>query len=156
MEAMMKSSPHLSGLISLSETTSALIDDETITSILATDSALPALLAHRSRSKRLLVITHSSRSASELATQLNSFTIEVSEFPAWETLPHERLSPNTDTVAKRIAALYQLKERRIVVAPVRAFVQPLISTLASIPLINLEIGQSFQFENLIRELSLRG
>ena len=156
MEAMMKSSPHLSGLISLSETTSALIDDETITSILATDSALPALLAHRSRSKRLLVITHSSRSASELATQLNSFTIEVSEFPAWETLPHERLSPNSDTVAKRIKTLYEIDKCRVIVAPIRACVQPLMATLTATPLINLKIGQHFNFESLIRALSARG
>ena len=149
-------SPQLSGLISLSETTTALIDDPRHESLLATDSALAALVAHRSKTQQVLIVTHSSRRSTELVEELRAFSADVIEFPAWETLPHERLSPNTDTVAKRIAALYQLKERRIVVAPVRAFVQPLISTLTSIPLINLEIGQSFQFENLIRELSLRG
>ena len=33
---------------------------------------------------------------------------EILEFPAWETLPHERLSPSAEIVGKRIAALRRL------------------------------------------------
>ena len=54
----------------------------------------------------------------------------VADFPAWETLPHERLSPRSDTVGRRLAVLRRLahpdagdRRRRpltVVVAPVRA------------------------------------
>ena len=32
----------------------------------------------------------------------------VVEFPSWETLPHERLSPRSDTVGRRLAVLRRL------------------------------------------------
>jgi len=55
----------------------------------------------------------------------------VLDFPAWETLPHERLSPHAETVARRMSALRALRAastgsttgRLVVVAPIRALVQ---------------------------------
>ena len=64
----------------------------------------------RSEDRPIVLVAHSSRRASELTSELSLFTDGVIEFPAWETLPHERLSPNSDTVAKRIDALYRIKE----------------------------------------------
>jgi transcription-repair coupling factor (superfamily II helicase) len=55
-----------------------------------------------------LVITSSSRGAEDLAHELRELHSHVLEFPAWETLPHERLSPRSDTVARRIATLNSL------------------------------------------------
>ncbi len=37
---------------------------------------------------------------------------EVLEFPAWETLPHERLSPSAETVGKRLRTLRRLRAWR--------------------------------------------
>jgi transcription-repair coupling factor (superfamily II helicase) len=59
-------------------------------------------------------------------------TTRVLDFPAWETLPHERLSPHAETVARRRSALVELdlaaKGTRtgglVVVASIRAMVQP--------------------------------
>ena len=71
--------------------------------------------------RSLLVITASTKAAEELASEIRELHSDTLEFPAWETLPHERLSPSSDTVAKRISALHALKnsERNwIVVAPV--------------------------------------
>ncbi|MFK7839525.1 MAG: CarD family transcriptional regulator, partial [Bdellovibrionales bacterium] len=34
--------------------------------------------------------------------------VEIIEFPAWDCLPYDRVSPNTDIVAKRVAALTNL------------------------------------------------
>jgi transcription-repair coupling factor (superfamily II helicase) len=56
----------------------------------------------------------------------------VLDFPAWETLPHERLSPHAETVARRRSALGALAQAAksprvaplVVVASVRALVQP--------------------------------
>ena len=33
---------------------------------------------------------------------------EILEFPAWETLPHERLSPSAETVGRRLHALRRI------------------------------------------------
>jgi len=30
--------------------------------------------------------------------------VEVLDFPSWETLPHERLSPSAETVGRRLQA----------------------------------------------------
>jgi transcription-repair coupling factor (superfamily II helicase) len=153
-EAM--TSPKLRGLISLSETTRSLLDDSEATSLNAIDSALPALLAYRSHQNPLVVVTHSSRRASEIASELRAFSDEVIEFPAWETLPHERLSPNGDTVARRIETLYRINDFSIMVVPVRAFVQPLMTSVLETPLLTLSRGDNYEFERLLRALTDRG
>ena len=50
-------------------------------------------------SRFLLAVTATAREAEELAGALGSFlpADSVAYFPAWETLPHERLSPRSDT-----------------------------------------------------------
>ena len=55
----------------------------------------------------LLVITATGREAEETAAALACYlpADDVAVFPAWETLPHERLSPRADTVATRLAVL---------------------------------------------------
>ena len=47
------------------------------------------------QSSPILVVTTSTRTANELAQELASLegVDQVVNFPAWETLPHERLSP---------------------------------------------------------------
>jgi len=73
----------------------------------------------------LLIITTSSRKSEELSQEIASWVgkEKVINFPAWETLPHEKLSPKADTVAARFKALNKLKsnEVKIVVCSIRAF-----------------------------------
>ena len=77
----------------------------------------------------------------------------VIEFPAWETLPHERLSPSAETVGKRISALRKLQRWQqdaaddpasasdiVVVASVRAALQPLADNLTSLEPVRLVAG----------------
>src|SRR6185312_12963936 len=58
----------------------------------------------------VLVITAGERDADAVADQLRCFLPDrrVETFPAWETLPHERLSPRADTVGRRLAVLRDL------------------------------------------------
>ncbi|MEB4613936.1 hypothetical protein, partial [Leucobacter sp. M11] len=51
----------------------------------------------------LLLIAATSREAESLRGELVSLVpgITAVEFPAWETLPHERLSPSAETVGRR-------------------------------------------------------
>jgi transcription-repair coupling factor (superfamily II helicase) len=117
----------------------------------------PFLLAARASSHPLLVVTSSSRSSEDLVNELRELYENVLEFPAWETLPHERLSPRSDTVAKRIQTLYALQGRHsvnpIVVTPVRGAIHRIISSLGSMPLMKLEIGIEQSLDLLVRHLS---
>jgi transcription-repair coupling factor (superfamily II helicase) len=125
--------------------------------IVAPQSTYPFLLAARASSHPLLVITSSSRSSEDLVNELRELYDNVLEFPAWETLPHERLSPRSDTVAKRIQTLYTLKNKQIinpiVVTPVRGAIHRIISNLGSTPLMKLHIGQEQSLDELVRHLS---
>ena len=125
--------------------------------IVAPQSLYPFLLAARASSHPLLVITSSSRSSEDLVNELRELYDDVLEFPAWETLPHERLSPRSDTVARRIQTLYALQNEHlinpIVVTPVRGAIHRIISNLGSTPLMKLEIGSEQSLDLLVRHLS---
>jgi transcription-repair coupling factor (superfamily II helicase) len=121
--------------------------------IIAPAATYPFLLAKVAERSSLLIITSSSRSAEDLANELRELHNRVLEFPAWETLPHERLSPRSDTVARRLATLADLaapnSEKTIVVAPIRAAIHRFIADLASQPLQSLEIGSEVDLTTLL-------
>jgi transcription-repair coupling factor (superfamily II helicase) len=125
--------------------------------IIAPASTYPFLIAHRAKDKPLLIVTSSSRGAEDLASDLRELHGQVLEFPAWETLPHERLSPRSDTVARRLATLAALAtpsdENTIVVAPIRAVIHRFIADLAGQPLQTLEIGSEVDLTTLITHLT---
>ncbi len=110
---------------------------------------LAGLLDARSGPQALLAIVATGRDSESLRAALASIapTAEVIEFPAWETLPHERLSPSAETVGKRIRALRDLatwqenpQHEIVVVASVRAALQPLADDLTSTASIELTAG----------------
>ena len=85
----------------------------------------------------LLLIAATSREADALRSTLAALMpeAETCEFPAWETLPHERLSPSAETVGKRAKTLRRIREHTgttplIVVASVRAALQPVSPQVA--------------------------
>ena len=125
--------------------------------IIAPAATYPFLLAKIAETSPLLIVTSSSRSAEDLASELRELHKKVLEFPAWETLPHERLSPRSDTIARRLATLADLaapnNENVIVVAPIRAVIHRFIADLASQPLQSLEIGSEVDLTTLISNLT---
>ena len=125
--------------------------------IVAPSPTYPFLLAARAADHPLLVVTSSSRSSEDLVNELRELHNNVVEFPAWETLPHERLSPRSDTVAKRIQTLYELEKKQsvfpIVVTPVRGAIHRIIATLGKDALLELEIGKEQSLDELVRHLS---
>jgi transcription-repair coupling factor (superfamily II helicase) len=136
-----------------SEVRSALAENS---KIVAPSSSYPFLLAIKASTTPLLVVTSSSRGAEDLVDELKALHNDVFEFPAWETLPHERLSPRSDTVARRISTLNSLTENLtnpIVVAPIRAVIHRFIATLAKSPLWTLEVGQEIALTDLINHLT---
>ena len=125
--------------------------------VVGPSSTFPFILAARANKHPLLVVTSSSRSSEDLVNELREIYDNVIEFPAWETLPHERLSPRSDTVALRIQSLYALKEKQqvhpIIVTPVRGVIHRIISSLGSTPPLKLKVGQEQSLEELVRHLS---
>ena len=63
----------------------------------------------------VLAVTATAREAEDLTAALRAFMPPslVATFPGWETLPHERLSPRSDTVGQRIAVLRRLAHPEI-------------------------------------------
>ena len=94
--------------------------------------------APRPRCRPLVVVTATGRDADELAARCGATcrADDVAVLPAWETLPHERLSPRSDTVARRLAVFRRLAHPdaagghagpiRVLVMPVRALLQPVV------------------------------
>lgn len=125
--------------------------------IVAPSALYPFLLAARAENTPILVITSSSRSAEDLVNELRELHSNVYEFPAWETLPHERLSPRSDTVARRLSTLYSLEKKQtvnpIVVTPVRGAIHRIIGDLGKAPMMKLEIGNEQSLDLLVRHLS---
>ncbi|MPZ28412.1 MAG: transcription-repair coupling factor, partial [Micromonosporaceae bacterium] len=108
----------------------------------------------------VLAVTATSREAEDLAAALADLLPldRVVCYPAWETLPHERLSPRSDTVGRRLAVLRRLAHPgdhplRVVVAPVRSVLQPQIRGLGDLEPVRLRPGDSVDLEDLARRLA---
>ena len=108
----------------------------------------------------ILIVTTSTRAANELTEELISYEGSncVVNFPAWETLPHERLSPKSDTVTARFKALNNVKnsETKFVVCSIRALLQPIIANDLKNSQIKIKQSQSIKMLDLIEQLSKFG
>ncbi|MFM9141816.1 MAG: CarD family transcriptional regulator, partial [Actinomycetota bacterium] len=140
----------ISGLIAPSTKTLDHIEDSDV--LIAPAPLFSQLIAQRAQEKKLVVVTHSSKRSAELVRELSGYFDGVREFPSWETLPHEKLSPNGDTIARRIEVLHSIKDIPILVVPIRAFVQPIVSNVLEKPSLELRKNERLEFEELVRSL----
>lgn len=107
-----------------------------------------------------LVIAPTDRQAEDLAHALRSYlpAEDIAMMPAWETLPHERLSPRSDTIGRRLQVLRAItgpaaSRPRIVVAPVRAVIQPIVSGVEKLEPVHLVRGEEYPFKDVVRGLN---
>jgi len=110
----------------------------------------------------LLVVTGTTRQAEELAQTLGGLLDpdRVAVFPAWETLPYERLSPSADVVGKRLTVLRRLRESgvgplqrpSVVVAPARAMLQPIVAAAVDLDPVRVRAGDETDPGALARRL----
>jgi len=119
-----------------------------------------AAQAHRP----VLAVTATSREAEDLTAALRSLLDPhtVADYPAWETLPHERLSPRADTVGRRLAVLRRLRHPstndpntgpvQVVVAPVRSVLQPQVPNLGDLVPVSLKAGDEADPDDVVRRL----
>ncbi|MDO5746379.1 MAG: transcription-repair coupling factor [Actinomycetaceae bacterium] len=114
----------------------------------------------------LIYVCASGREAESFSRTLSQFMNGVAYFPAWETLPHERLSPRADTMARRIETLRRLRhpdnrvERasgiNVIVMPVRALLQPVIADLADREPLLLRQRDIYPMEEVVDKLVALG
>ena len=132
-----------------------------IGAVAGVQAALIADIASRMDPARtLLLIAPTERQAEDSAHALRAFLPEeqIALFPAWETLPHERLSPRSDTVGARLQVLHALTHDseptpRVVIAPVRAAIQPLVSGIENLEPVHLAQGEEYDFKRVISALN---
>jgi len=113
----------------------------------------------------ILAVTATGREAEDLVAALRCFLPSdvVADFPSWETLPHERLSPRSDTVGRRLAVLRRLTHPEatgtaygpldVVVAPVRALLQPLVKGLGELVPVALKAGDETPMGDVVEALA---
>jgi transcription-repair coupling factor (superfamily II helicase) len=107
----------------------------------------------------VLAVTATGREADDLADGLGCLLPpdSVAVFPSWETLPHERLSPRSDTVGRRLAVLRRLahpgkEPLKVVIAPVRAVLQPQLKGLGDLEPIELSQGGTHDLDDIVQRL----
>jgi len=123
----------------------------------------PFVVAGLARTGRtVLVVTATVREAEDLVEELADVVAPetLALYPAWETLPHERLSPRSDTVGRRLAVLRRIAHPgagagplQVVVAPVRSVLQPQVKGLADLAPVELVPGQEVELDDLVRRLA---
>jgi transcription-repair coupling factor (superfamily II helicase) len=167
--------------------------------LLATEPALDAVLGRRdaviavpdaarafviagvtqaTERRPILVATATQNEAERIAADLGAVlgADEVALFPAWETLPFERVSPAVETMGIRMRTLHRMRDPAtapaVVVAPARALVQRLDPDAAIDPiiigsgdvvdpvaLVEELVGQGYRREHQVEhrgELAVRG
>ena len=113
----------------------------------------------------LMVVTATTREAEDLAAALGAFLPpeRIGVFPSWETLPHERLSPRSDTVGRRLAILRRVAHPdpedatygplSVILAPVRAALQPITKGLGELEPVSLRVGDERPLEQVVDALA---
>jgi len=124
-------------------------------------AALASAPSRGGAGRPVLVVTSTYREAEEVTAACAAVLgpDEVAYYPAWETLPHERLSPRSDTVGRRLAVLRRLTGHAdgqappaILVAPVRSVLQPQVKGLGALRPVRLAVGEDTDLADLTRAL----
>ncbi|MDP3967147.1 MAG: transcription-repair coupling factor [Nocardioides sp.] len=114
--------------------------------------------------RTVLAVPATAREAEDLVAMLGDLMdpAEVAYYPSWETLPHERLSPRSDTVGRRLAVLRRLAHPgtdasngplKVVVAPVRSVLQPQVKGLADLRPVELAQGEEAGLDDVVERLA---
>ena len=132
-------------------------EQDTYIAASSTHSLLAAIAADTST---ILLVTTSTRRADEITAEIKNLLTNsvVCHFPPWETLPHERLSPKSDTITERFKTLNAITSgsSKVVVTSIRALLQPIIKNDLAITKILISKGLDYELETLVRDLTRFG
>ena len=155
--------------VSLRSLPSLLRADPTLTAVAGRRTAVLAVpqparaftvagLAQLSDRHPLVVALPTATDAERLAADVRAFLGDdsVDTFPAWETLPFERVSPSVETMGRRLRAMWRLRNPdrmpRVLVAPVKALVQRLGPHVEAAEPVVLAPGDRVDPEELVARL----
>ncbi len=103
-------------------------------------------------------VAEAERLASDLGEYLPDGSVEL--FPAWETLPFERVSPSIETMGRRLRTLWRLRNGddslAVVIAPARALVQRLGPHVEDVDPITIRSGEQVDSHALVESLVRSG
>jgi transcription-repair coupling factor (superfamily II helicase) len=138
-------------------------------SLACPDAARPAVIAALTAlhpEAVFVVATATGQAAGQIADDLQALIGDdaVALFPAWETLPFERISPSVETMGRRLEILWRLRtpgrRPRVVVAGARALLQktaPHADAATSQPWpLHLRVGMQIDPSQLVRDLVTLG
>jgi transcription-repair coupling factor (superfamily II helicase) len=116
-----------------------------------------AALAGVTNRRPIVVVVPTADEAERIAHDLGCFLPpgSVESFPAWETLPFERVSPALETMGRRLRVLWRLRADEppaVVVAPVRALVQRLGPHVEEIEPVIVRPGDQVDRDALVARL----
>ncbi len=119
-------------------------------------------LAKISGRRPLLILTPTTSDAEKLASDLRAFLgeLNVDVFPAWETLPFERVSPSVETMGRRLRTMWHLRSAgtdndqcpEVVVAPVKSVLQRLGPHVEETAPVVVTRGDSVDLNELVETL----
>src|SRR4029077_18547446 len=122
--------------------------------------ALLAATLARATARRPIVLAvptgvEAERIAADLREYLGDDAVEL--FPAWETLPFERVSPATETMGRRLRVIWRLRAggehlTQAIVAPVRALVQRLGPHVEDVEPVVVRAGALLDRDELVGRL----
>jgi len=128
------------------------------------DALVLSQLAQASDGRDLLFIARDDGRLARVAEALSFFAphLEIIEFPAWDCVPYDRVSPNVDVVARRIDALAKLAEGRqdrprVVLTTIAAALQrvPARDVLAGATF-SARVGDRIDIDRIVRFLNRNG
>ena len=99
------------------------------------------------------------RVAADLRQYVGHDAVEL--FPAWETLPFERVSPATETMGRRLRVMWRVRAGgehlpAVIVAPVRALIQRLGPHVEDVEPIVIRPGEQLDRDDLVARLVAAG
>ena len=159
--------------VGLTDLPPLLRDDPTLAGLAGSSAAVLAVpeparafviagLAHLSGRHPIVVATPTATDGERLAADLRAFlgADQIDVFPAWETLPFERVSPSAETMGRRLRAMWRLRDParmpRVLVAPVKALVQRLGPHVEDVEPVILSPGDRVDETELVERLIALG
>ncbi|MDE0581415.1 MAG: transcription-repair coupling factor [Acidimicrobiia bacterium] len=124
-------------------------------------AAVLAAIAELNGRRPVVVAVPTTADAERLAGDLSAMLDGgAALFPAWETLPFERISPGVETMGRRCEAIWQLHETDrcppVLVAPIRALLQRLVFDSDDAEPVTVASGDRVDQERLVADLAARG
>jgi transcription-repair coupling factor (superfamily II helicase) len=125
--------------------------------------AVAAIAAHGAR-RPVVVVVPNGASAERLAHEIGAWMgpAEVAVFPAWETLPFERVSPAVETMGRRLELMWRLRRLRdgesaagvpsVIVSTVRALLQRLGPHVEDNEPVQVARGAQVDLDELVAKL----